>query len=208
MTQPRKQGGSAIPVWLIGDVDNATIRFDEVTGVPITMSYEHHEIHDGSTFRVQVNNQGASAATLNMAFRVKDQSKAPHMVFTLIATSTGYIELIEGATWDSESGTRVVMKNSNRNSAKTSILEEDSLGAWNANGVAKDVTNITGGTVISRKDIFSATAPQGFGGGGVAERPSEIVLKPGETYILRFTSTDGDQEAQIRYEAYEHTSRA
>lgn len=180
---------------------------DRNTGAIEIIDVEHHEVHTGANFRAQAN--GTDITSLALAFRVKpDQTKQPHLIFAWTTLSSGYLQLIEGCSWTAESGTVVVPKNSNRNFTTESILQNDKAGegSWADNGILKDPSSISGGTVISdKRDYHNDTFLAAPGGGG--SRREEIVLKPGETYALVWTSTDGSKSAQIWMEWYEHSPK-
>jgi hypothetical protein len=178
---------------------NAKVVPDGITNAIRTIDYEHHEIHDGRHYRVQAN---ATAAALVIAFKVGSQSREPHLVFEWSSESSGYIQLLEGATWDTNTGTRRSFKQSNRNSANASIMEGDGTGAGGfvAGECVIDPTTVAGGTVISDKRFYSDKKA----GGADGERRNEIVLEPGVQYCLCFTSTDGAKGIQMRTSHYEH----
>ena len=180
-----------------GEVDE--VRIDASTNSLQVVDYAHHEIHAGSTFRVQAND---TAASLTIAFKVPAGTKYPHFICEWSAASTGYIQLLEGVTITASTGTDTLIKNSNRNSASTSILQGYSTGAWVANYVTVGPT-ITGGTVISDKRFYADDKT----GGMTGARRAEIVLADDTEYALEFTSTDGSQGIQLRCEWYEHTDK-
>lgn len=175
---------------------------DDTTRVLGNIDYAHHEIHEGSMFRVQAYDDAiAAAATLIIGFNVSNQSKKPHFVFEWETESIGNIQLIEDTAIDVSTGTDILIKNSRRDSANTSILQGYATGAWVSNYITKNPTYV-GGNLISLKKIYSNAKA----GGGEGSRRSEIILKVNTEYVLIFTNTDTSAKgAQMRLEWYEHT---
>jgi len=123
-----------------------------------TIDYAHHEIHAGSTYRVQHNDDAipatASSGELVIAFTVPDQAKEPHMTWEFIHEGNMTMTVYEGVTI-ATNGTARSVKNSNRNSSNTSILQGWATGAAVSNSVSvgeESADSIySGGTVISLK---------------------------------------------------------
>ena len=180
---------------------NAKVVPDGITNALRTIDYGHHEIHSGRTYRVQ--GYTASATNLIVAFKVGDQARQPHMVFEWVAEAKGSLSVYEGRTWTTNTGTRRSVKQSNRNSANTSILEGDGNGAGGfvANEVVIDPTGQAAGTLISMKAWFAAKNA----GGDSGSRRAEIVLKPNTTYSFEMAPTGVASGMQVRLEWYEHT---
>ena len=176
------------------------LELDSMTGAQKSIDYAHHEIHDGKTFRVQ--GYTASGTSLIIAFQVGNVGIAPHMVFDWVAEAAGTLNLYEGPTWTTNTGTRRSVKQSNRNSTNTSILEGDGNGAGGfvANEVVIDPTGLAGGTVISMKGWF---APKNAGG-SEGTRQREIILKPNTKYAFVMAPTGAASGMQVRLEWYEH----
>lgn len=179
---------------------------DGITNAVRHIDYEHHEIHSGSHYRVQANNPSVGAgATVIIAFRVKPaQTKEPHFVFEWVNEGPATVQLHEGPTWTTNTGTRHSVKCSNRNCANNSIMQGDGTGAGGfVDGeVVVDPTGLAGGTVISDKREYAAARAGGSGG----ERRNEIVLVAGTQYALVITNNDTSARGlQIRTSWYEHS---
>ena len=118
--------------------------------------------------------------------------------------SKAHIDILEGATWTTNTGTVYAPVNQFRVAAPTaSMMLEDKTAtpAYTANGVLTNVTLVGAGTMIRELYVFVAKQA---GGGDLSSR-EELVLKPDETYIIRLTSDDGSKGFQLRIEWYEHT---
>jgi len=172
---------------------------DRSTNTLQTIDYSHHEIHSGSTFRVQANADPVSS--LVIAFKVGNQTKLPHIIWEVSHESSGYIQLLEGPTWTTNTGTDRAPKNSRRDSTNTSILEGDATGAFLADNIVIDPTGLAGGTVISDKRWYGTRESE------TTARRAELILKSNETYAFVWTSTDGAKGVQIRLEWYEHADK-
>ena len=185
------------------------LRADSSTNTLQTITYGHHEIHAGSMFRVQHNDDAipatASGGCLVIAFFVPDTTEEPHMIWETVHEGNMTISLIEGVTFNASAGTDRLIKNSNRRSANTSILQGKATGSLVSNYVTVGENSAdsiyTGGSVISLKRDYSDKADSG----GQARR-NEIILKNNTNYAFCLenneTSTKG---GQIRLEWYEHT---
>lgn len=193
MTELRK-------LYLTGtEYESGVSGIDRITNVLETIDYSHHEIHAGSNYRVQAN---ASATSITIAFKTPSGDKLAHFLFEWNAESTGYIDLLEGTTITASTGTDRICRNSRRDAGDTSMLLGYATGAWVANYVTIDPT-ITGGTVVSNKQVYT-DAKQG---GSSGERRAEIILAADTEYALKWTSTDGAKGIQLRCEWYEHTDK-
>lgn len=174
-------------------------------GLPVkSLDYAHHEIHQGKNFRVQAFNDAVGAGgTLNLTWKTAPGYAYPHLIFEWVTESKGVVDLIEGPTVTLSSGTDIQPKNSRRDKQDVNLsgMYGCATAAWLADRVTKDAT-ISGGTVISKKKIF--TNDRAGGSSGV--RRAEIILAPDTTYCLRFTNEDtGAKGCQLRMEWYQHT---
>jgi hypothetical protein len=183
---------------------------DLITRCLMTVDYAHHEIHAGSTFRVQHNDDAIPATgsdgELVIAFYVPDQSKQPHMTWETSHEGNMTVTLYEGITL-ATNGTARSIQQSNRNSANTSILQGFATGSGVSNTVTvgeESADSIySGGTAISLKRDYSTRNVSGS-----QVRRNEVILKTDEYYAFSLknheTSTQG---GQIRLEWYEHQPR-
>ena len=179
---------------------------DSSTETLQVIDYAHHEIHSGSMFRVQAFNDAipatASGGELVIGFFVPDQTKEPHMVWDFVHEGDMTMKVLEGVTLTVSTGTDVAPKNSNRNSATTSVLQGVATGSLVSGYVTSGVT-YSGGTVISLKRNFASRNQPGEG-----TRRNEVILKTNTYYAFvldnNVTSTQG---GQIRLEWYEHAPK-
>ena len=163
---------------------------DKTTKSNSFVSYEHHEIHDGSHFNYcdYALNQ-ASGAVIEFILVTPDTTKWTHFTFEVYASEGATIELYEGASTIS-GGTTITPRNNNRNSTNTSTIT-----------LTKDPASIGD----------DGTKAAGFvaGGGrtaGVVGRDKENILKQNETYLVRITSLAVSNDISWCAEWYEHTN--
>lgn len=196
---------------LIDDTTLRTLRVDPSTNSLQTIEYEHHEIHGGSTFRVQHNDDAipatGSGGELVIAFFVPAGEKAPHMIWEYVHQGDMTMKLLEGVTFNASAGTDRAPKNSNRNSSNTSILQGKATGALVADfvtvGEQSADTIYAGGTVISLKRSYASKNVEAGGA-----RRQEVVLKTNTNYAFVLDNNETTtQGGQIRLEWYEHTPK-
>jgi hypothetical protein len=171
------------------------------------MASEHHEIHEGEAFEIHVDSGNAAVASLNVAFKTLTGTKLAHMLFGWSSNDEIYFEIIESPIWTQGSGTLVNIVNNNRDDGGTStvMLEDNTISTFTANDkLIKNVTGITGGTVIDNQYTYNA----GLGVAVTVETRTaghEWILKDDTTYIIRMTQTDGNCKMTITLHWYEHT---
>ena len=192
-----------------GEVDD--VRMDASTNSLQTIDYAHHEIHSGSTFRVQHNQvdipAAGSSGELVIAFYVPAGTEWPHMMWEFVHEGSMTMTVYEGVTFNASAGTDRAPKNSNRNSSHTSILQGKATGSLVSNYVTVGENSAdsiySGGTAISVKKDYST---KNTSGGGV--RRNEVILKADTNYafVLKNNETS-TQGGQIRLEWYEHTDK-
>lgn len=184
---------------------------DDNTNSLQIVDYEHHEIHSGSNFRVQHNQDDipstSSGGELVIAFFVPDQTKEPHMIWEYAHQGDMTMKLLEGVTFNASAGTDRAPKNSNRNSTNTSILQGKATGSLVSDFVTVGENSAdsiyTGGTVISLKRDYSARNVSTSGG-----RRQEVILKTNTNYAFVLDNNEtSTQGGQIRIEWYEHTPK-
>ena len=181
------------------EVDNSTHTLQVI-------DYAHHEIHSGSNYRVQCNNDAIPARGSNgelvVAFYVPDQAKLPHIIWEYVHQGDMTMKLLEGVTLTLGTGTDVLCKNSRRDAGDNSILQGVGTGALVSNYVTCDPT-YTGGTVVSLKRDYSA---KNLVGGG--SRRAEVVLAADTYYAFVLDNNETTtQGGQIRLEWYEHADK-
>lgn len=193
MTELRK-------TYITDAVGGWTAGVDEISEALEVLDYHHHEIHEGDAFTAEIHTTAGTG--VNIAFETPAGTKRAHMVFSFSNESKVHMNVLEGATWDTNTGTVFAPLNQRRDSNNTSMLLEDKTAtpAFTAGGVLTDVTNVAGGTLI--REIYTFSDKKA--GGDLAAR-EEIILDVDETYVIQLVSDDGSKGMQLRLEWYEHT---
>ena len=196
MTELRKN-------YLTDATSGRTAALDGMTDAIQTVTYEHHEIHAGSSFHAQVYSGSASA--VNIAFKTPSGTKRAHMIFSWSSASSSHLSILEGATWTTNTGTVVAPTNQKRAASPgASVLLEDKTAtpAFTANGVLTNVTIVSVGVALREVYVFSDRKV-----GGDGSHQAEIILKPDETYVMVLTSDDGAKALVLHLDWYEHTDK-
>jgi hypothetical protein len=183
----------------------ALVRMDALTDVLMTVDYGHGEVHAGSAFLAESHDTAmADTDTLVMAFKTPSGTKRAHMMAEFVTMTGGYLELVEGATWDASSGTAIPIANRKRETSMNSsiLLEDRSTGSFIANDeLIENPTTFAGGSALPRRYAFGVKTFYS----GESRSVAEVILKPDTQYGVRFTSTAAGNEAQILLHWYEHT---
>lgn len=179
-------------------------RLDNLVDAIQVIDYEHHEHHAGSAYAVQAYVEAGTEVSI--CFKTPAGTKRAHLIYEWSKESKAHIEVLEGCSWTTNTGTVRAPKNQRRDSENTSMLLEDKTAtpAYTAGGVLVSPSSITGGETISLIYSFQEATNQGGGGGGGSKR-HELLLKPDETYAFKAVSDDGSKGLQIRLYWYEHT---
>lgn len=159
-------------------------RLDSVQLALLCNDVVHGHIHDGHHFEVHVESGASTVASLICAFKVPVTSpqRYPHIVIDWKASDRAYIDILEGATWTTNTGTVKAISNNHRVSSNTSILQEDKTAtpAWTANGVLADPSGVSGGTSLHQDEAYSS-APFGT---AISLPRHEWILDVG-TYVIQ-----------------------
>lgn len=169
-----------------GNISVDNILIDDKTTATATIEFEHHKVHEGDSFvNDSVDISMTTNDTLVLAFKTPDTTKLAHMVVSGWSLTIAHIDIIEGPTWDSGSGSQNTTFNRDRNSTTTSTLLEDTTGSFAANSATVlNPTNLAGGTIIH--DIYFAAGKKE--GGEIPRGIAEFMLKRNTTYAIRMTA--------------------
>jgi len=177
---PEVKGGPAIPVWWTGQEEVVKVRGDGADPVAgsaiITISYPHHEIHDGEMFEV-THYIAALADDAALIIGTPDPiGVEAHFTFSGQCGGDALLELIEGAT--PSVGVAKVVRNMNRNVA-------DGFNATVG-------PTLAGGTVVAGPVLLPGGTGGNAGGGSLGTRPGlEWITDPTEHYAVRLTNISG-----------------
>lgn len=162
---------------------------DVISNIPVVMEFDHHQRHEGETYRVQYVDTGLDTNIVKFAFVVPAYSptiNAPHVYITMfIYNGSARLDIYEGATYTG--GTPVVAYNVNRNSTNTPAVT-------GASGVTS-----TNGTLLP----FSFFAGAGSRAGDSSRSSGEFIAKISTTYRVDLTGLSAGTDAIIHFEWYE-----
>lgn len=159
------------------------------------ISYDHHEIHSGSSY-VAVDSQNVSTTTMKWQVTTPAGTKYSHMIFDLDCTGEMTVLITEGS--DRVDGAAVPAINRNRvgtpNVAGTIITRTPTGGT--TDGAVILMNHRSGATGVGSKTIAAGGARGG----------NEFVLKPNTKYVISVT-TYADVWVGLDLDWYEHTDK-
>jgi hypothetical protein len=194
-------------VRVVGTRDNPA-GVDELSNALITLGFDGHKLHDAKTFLADyVDESIGSGATHAIAFKTPATSPEIHMDLGFKVLVSGDIEIFEGASWATSTGTQLAVYNRNRNNAASSAVLEDTSGTFTASDNLIVDPNIPANGLSQATPIhhvFSFGAQQNpFQGERGTE---EFILKANTQYVVLFTSGGANNKVQLFMEWNEHTN--
>ena len=179
------------------------LHLDSLSEAMTMVNAEHHEIHEGVSFITDIVDESmANSDTLTLAFKTPTGTKAAHLIVDFATLAGGHVDLIEGPTWDNQTGTKSPIYNRKRETSMTSsiLLEDQAQASFIASdNVILNPTNLVSGTIIH--DLWGFGAKEKFG--AVGRDVEEFILKPDTQYAVRFTSDSGSNKGHLILNWYE-----
>lgn len=172
---------------------NSQQAVDEITGVPIAINFEHHEIHEGDHFVFNDKNTINSGSSITYMLTTTNTTKWVHLMYQIDGSAITGFNIYEGA--DRVGTTAQSVFNNNRNSTNTA-------GLIIHKGVSDGTTD---GTLIRTYNGGSSSA-QSKGYSSTREEV-ELVLKQNTKYIITITSGTASNLTNISLRWYEHTNK-
>ena len=170
---------------------------DVISNIPVGIDYDHHQIHEGETFRwsVYVGSLASSVSkdirlvvpNITIPVSVNPVVYVPHIRFEAIADSFGQLFLYEGTTFSGNGSQRTPIA-LERNGTYTPKLQ-----IW------EDPTVNVIGTLIWQGVNFAAKTSAG----SIDSSKNEFPLKNNTSYCLRYTSGTAGLKVLMRIEWYE-----
>lgn len=161
---------------------------DVVSNIPVVMDFEHHQVHEGETYRAESAQASLGTTTVKYGITVATYTPAirgPHMVVSAsIYNGSAKVLLYEAATFTG--GALIAAYNRNRNVATAA-----------ATTVTGGVTS-TDGTLI---DTFYVGA--GSKAGGAYRADSEWILKSATIYRVDLIGLVANTAAVLSFGWYE-----
>ena len=169
---------------------------DAATNAVNTLTYSHHEVHEGNHFYVLYSVPSLGAMTtpddmIQLHFATPDTTKWLHMIFHAKSGGAARFRITEAPSGGlaTPTGTLTIF-NKNRNSSNTSGLAS----------VSYDGTAASGGTLLADEYVG-----EGRTGAGESRGAQEWILKQNTTYAVSLYDTTAIT-ASIVLDWYEHTS--
>lgn len=191
--------------------------YDSATRAATTISYEHHEIHSGSSFHAEysLTTGNADDDVTGILFTTPNTTKWSHMIVTVSASAPAEAIINEGPTLaDSGDGSDLAVFNRDRNSTKTSTLQslEDTPTVGSLTSMNEtEWTNIgvSAGTELEHVFLAAGGGPQAVG--GTNRGTQEWILDANTTYAVYLQNTgapgvDGNTH-YVGLDWYEHTNK-
>lgn len=161
---------------------------DPISNIPIFMDFEHHQVHEGETYKAIDSQPALGTATVKYAFVVASHNptvSAPHLLIEVDTyNGSARVDLYEGASFTG--GTSMTRYNRNRNS--TSVPTASALtGVTSTTGTLIDSFYVGGGNKIA----------------GNNRQGSEWVTRTNTTYRIDVDGLVAGTEAVVSFNWYE-----
>ena len=160
----------------------------------ISISYGHHEVHEGNSYWAGFNATLTNGQELNFALQTPDSDALLHMLIVLDITAVCTFTLTEGCTISG--GSAGVDYNRRRSSENVSgaTIKTGSTGG-------EDIITPTGGTVIWT-ETFGVRAIAWSRNNG-----EEVILKPNTIYFFKVLNGTTTQNVTLRLDYYLHADK-
>jgi hypothetical protein len=169
---------------------------DVISNIPILLDFDHHQIHEGESFRWSTYVSSlASASSKDIRIVVPNidlsgsnaVNKCPHFRFEAIADSFGQLLFYEGTTFNGNGNARTPISFERNGTYTPKLL------------IYEDPTVNVIGTLIWQGVTFAAKNNSG----AIVQSIHEFVLKNNTSYCLRFTSGTAQLKVLLRMIWYE-----
>ncbi len=165
------------------------VTVDDSSHAIVAVSIEHHEIHEGDSFSVHINNTTANTddhRTL-MGFETPSGLKAPHLVVTANASAAAEVFLYETVTIDDDEGLELDIECRNRILDNTSMLlsfENPAVAGLVTWMLEAEIAaaNFSATTILFHETLVAGTGPKPIGGD--TRGSQEWLLKPATKYAV------------------------
>jgi len=178
--------------WIVKDTIAKGIRLDNSTESLITVSYEHHELHDWTHYMYSNCIELQNWISQDYLITTPNTNKWIHLIFEIYWTTQTDIAIFEET--DKVWTTLQSFYNNNRNILNTSEITIHKWTTW----WTTDWINI-------HPDCFWTSLTGGKWWLSIRDR--EIILKQNTKYIIRITSGSNSNRIWFHLDWYEHTNR-
>ena len=175
--------------WGSGDSDYDFVRMDDATYALTVMEYEHHKIHNGDSFKIDlIDLTFTKNGEMGVIFTTSPTAKQMHVIPLISITDKSTFDILEGPTIDvgNYPTNFYTPINRNRNSANASLVSSVRA-APNANEVSLvldgNTTPISADGINIHSEVIGGAKNKSASEGvrGLAE----YILKAGTTYYFR-----------------------
>lgn len=187
-------------------------RLDKATNVITNIPYDHHEIHDGSSFTCHFSNDVTNIGEqTGIAFNTPNTTKWIHIEVSAFASGASYFSIYEVADLDVDEGTDLAIYNRDRNSLTASTVSTIETTPEAGKATSYTEAQLSGATLSTATEIMKKYI--GTSGksaiGGETRGVAEFILKQGTQYAFVLTSLVADDVIHnITLDWYEHTNVA
>ena len=196
-----------------GDNKFRPLRVDSSTHSLQTLTYEHHEIHEGRSFSASYSLTTAATDGHRTGIYLKTPSEREmHMVMSFSATTAANLSIHESPVIDANAGTHTTpIYNRDRNSLNTSGCKNNAtapLAAFITTLTEAQIAgaSFTAGTVLRTEPLRVGDSPKPAGGAN--RDAAEYILKKDTAYIFLLTNTAASANTHyILVDWYEHLKR-
>ena len=186
------------PVLIWGNINDSVargVRVDSSAHAIVSIEYDHHEVHEGSSF-VVTDVQNVDSTSMQWMITTPNTTKYAHMIFDIHGTGELQAVLTEGAD---RTGTNAL-----------TVINRRRVGTPTAATVTVHRV-VSGGATDGATTIFSLRAGATGGGNktvstGGHRGMNEYILKPDTKYIVTIT-TYANIYVSFHIVWYEHTDR-
>ena len=180
---------------------------DVLSKAIVVMDLEHHRQHQKLTFSATVIDETlADNATVIIAFKTPSGQTRLHLTIGFITLVGGDLELWEGPTWTTNTGTVTPIINHFRETTTriATVLEDKTLTPVfsQTDNVLANVTGLNTGAAKSIEHLY-AWGSIGKPLQGATAGRDERILKTDTQYAILFTADGGSNKAQIFADWYE-----
>lgn len=170
---------------------------DPISDIPVIMDFDHHQLHEGETFRYGFYTASlASSANKDIRLVVPNITVpagvpvvriVPHLRFEAVSSIGGLSYLYEGTTFSAPGTQRtpIAMERNGTYTPKLAVYEDPSV-------------NVLGTQLYVGLNTTNKQASGSTDGVGV-----EFVLKNNQEYHFRFTSGGNSNQVLLRFVWYE-----
>ena len=201
--------------WFVRFIDKKGFRktldqmlpLDEHTEGFVMVDHAHHEIHESHAFTcIFTDTVMGDAETIILAFKTMRPPTYVHFTAVFQTLVGGNLQLWEGATWTTNTGTVLPIVCRNRaHGACNSMLLEDKTYTPAFRATFNILSNVTGLGTGSATSLFNEYAFGDKGKIAAGSRGiSEFVLKADTQYAIVFTAIGASNKAQVTLDWYEH----